>query len=95
MADPYDRCQTGMFGSKLQGSLLRYFHVDDRDPLLADGPPAAKDLCRNPPPSPRHAPCSLMTAAVYELLCQAYSFVNSSGYRQLAVTRPAAARCAA
>ncbi len=82
MADPHDRLQTGQFGGKLQGNLLRYLPEDDNDSLLgedgASGPGAAQA-----PVKPRHAPRSLMVVALYELLCQAYSYINSVGYRGL------------
>src|SRR5207244_645724 len=34
------------------------------------------------PDVPRHAPRTLMTVALYEILCQAYAQVNSIGYRE-------------
>jgi len=93
MADPHDRLGTGTFASKLQGPLLRFLHEDDRDFLLEavgqELPPSA--LAPEVPVKPRHAPRVLMTAALYELLCQAYQYVNSLAYRT-ATGDPARAR---
>lgn len=81
MADPADRCGTGTYASTLQGPLLRFIHEDDRDFLLEEGEPAEHQLANDAPLKPRHAPRCLMTAAIYELLAQAYSYVNSVAYR--------------
>ena len=81
MADPADRLQTGAHAATLQGPYLRFLHEDDRDFLLADGPPQEGDFASEKPVKPRHAPRALMTAALYELLCQAYAYVNSAAYR--------------
>ncbi len=81
MADPADRCQTGVYAAPLRGPYLRFVHEDDRDFLLAQGGPKEKDFASDAPHKPRHAPRALMTAALYELLCQAYTYVNSMPYR--------------
>ena len=80
MADPADRCETGLYASLLRGPLLRYIHEDDRDFLL-DGDPNPQQLAPEAPLKPRHAPRAMMTAALYEMLCQAYAYVNSAAYR--------------
>ncbi len=81
MADPHDRLGTGTFAAKLQGSMLRFLHEDDRDLLLNHAEPPEDLLAPEVPIKPQHAPRTLMVAAIYELLCQAYTFVNSAGYR--------------
>ena len=81
MADPADRCGTGTYASTLKGPLLRFIHEDDRDFLLAEDEPAEREFANDTPLKPRHAPRSMMTAAIYELLTQAYSYVNSAAYR--------------
>ena len=81
MADPSDRCQTGVFAASLQGGLLKYIHEDDNDFLISGRKIQDKDYAVNVPLKPRHAPRTLMSAAVYEMLCQAYSYVNSPPYR--------------
>ena len=81
MADPADRCGTGTYASTLKGPLLRYVHEDDRDFLLEEEPPAEHEFANDTPLKPRHAPRCMMTAAIYELLAQAYSYVNSTAYR--------------
>jgi hypothetical protein len=81
MADPHDRCRTDTFTAKLQGPLLKFMHENDRDFLLADDEPKEDEFAVESPIKPRHAPRSMMAAAIYELLCQAYSYVNSIGYR--------------
>jgi hypothetical protein len=84
MADPHDRCRTDNFASKLQGPLLKYIHEDDRDFLLQlEDEEEIKDeqFANQVPTKPQHAPRTFMTAAIYELLCQAFLHVNSTGYR--------------
>jgi len=81
MADPSDRCRTAAYGSTLKGPYLRYVHEDDRDFLLAEGGPKQREFASETPVKPRHAPRCLMTAALYEMLCQAYTYVNSVPYR--------------
>jgi len=81
MADPADRCRTGAYAATLKGPLLRYFHEDDRDFLLQDHEPKENEFASDLPLKPRHAPRCMMTAALYEMLCQAYTYVNSMAYR--------------
>ncbi|HEV7283117.1 MAG TPA: virulence factor SrfB [Pirellulaceae bacterium] len=79
MHDPYQR-ESSNYGSALRGPLLRYLpESDDTDDVEPRHPEAL--------PKPRHAPRTLMTAALYELLCQANAFVNSAPYRAKAGDR--------
>ncbi len=78
---PADRCRTGTYAATLQGPLLRFVHEDDRDFLLEDDEPKESEYAAETPLKPRHAPRAMMTAALYEMLCQAYSYVNSPAYR--------------
>lgn len=77
MFDPYNRFGAQTYASTLKGPLLTFIpendSADDPEPRFEDAPSR-----------PRHAPRSLMTAALYELLCQAYVFINSPAYRQKA-----------
>ncbi len=82
MADPADREQSGTYAATLKGPLLKFIHEDDRDFLLAEEQPAEHEYATDAPMKPRHAPRCMMTAAMYELLTQAYTYVNSPGYRQ-------------
>ena len=78
MADPADRCQYGHLRRHAQAALSSSFvHEDDRDFLLQDGEPKESEFAAEAPLKPRHAPRVMMTAALYELLCQAYTYVNS------------------
>jgi len=81
MADPADRCQGGTYAAMLRGPLLRFIHEDDRDVLISGEELKESDLASETPLKPRHAPRSLMTAALYEMLCQAYCYINSPAYR--------------
>lgn len=81
MADPHDREGSSEFAAKLHGPLLKYIHEDDRDFLLEKEDPPEQAYAQMVPTKPVHAPRALMTAAIYELLCQAYAYVNSQGYR--------------
>lgn len=81
MADPYDRCRTDTFSAKLQGPMLKFLHEDDRDFLLEHDDPPDTMYAPQIPIKPRHAPRTLMVAALYELLCQAFTYINSLGYR--------------
>jgi hypothetical protein len=83
MPDPHDRLETGAFGGKLQGNLLRYLPEDDRDVLLAEPIDPQASFASQMPVKPRHAPRTMMVVALYELLCQAYEYVNSIAYRGL------------
>jgi hypothetical protein len=81
MADPHDRDGSSEFAAKLKGPLLKFIHEDDRDFLLDRDDPPEEAFAQMVPTKPTHAPRCLMTTAIYELLCQAYSYVNSLGYR--------------
>ncbi|MFH1922947.1 MAG: virulence factor SrfB [Planctomycetota bacterium] len=81
MADPSDRCRTGTYAATLRGPYLRFVHEDDRDFLLEEATPKDRDFATDAPHKPRHAPRALMTAALYEMLSQAYTYVNSMPYR--------------
>ena len=81
MADPADRCKTGTYAATLRGPYLKYVHEDDRDFLLSEDGPRDRDFATEAPHKPRHAPRAMMTAALYELLCQAYTYINSMPYR--------------
>ena len=81
MADPTDRSKTGAYASPLRGPFLKYIHEDDRDFLLEEVEPKENDYAAESPLKPRHAPRVLMTAALYEMLAQAYTYVNSIAYR--------------
>jgi len=82
MADPADRHQSGTYAATLRGPFLHYVHEDDRDFLLGEREPRESEFASDTPLKPRHAPRSMMTAAIYEMICQAYSYVNSTAYRQ-------------
>jgi hypothetical protein len=84
MADPDNRFGTGNSAARLQGKLLRYLPEDDRDDLVTQDPPPPGPLASEAPIKPRHAPRVVMVAALYELLCQAYTAINSTAYRDSA-----------
>lgn len=81
MADPANRHNTSNYAETLKGPYLKYVHEDDRDFLLREGQLRETDFAAEAPVKPRHAPRSLMTAAMYEMLCQAYTYINSQAYR--------------
>lgn len=81
MADPHNRLGTGRYSARLQGKLLRYLPEDDNDDLLTKNQPGEDNRAEEAPIRPRHAPRTLMVAALYELLCQAYTSINSTAYR--------------
>lgn len=87
MADPDDRCGTQNYVSLLQGPLIRYLAEDDPDllflPEASEMQIREEDLAREVPLKPRHAPRTMMIAALYELFSQAYTYVNSEAYRRL------------
>ncbi|GDY07060.1 hypothetical protein LBMAG52_05460 [Planctomycetia bacterium] len=87
MADPDDRCGTHNYVSLLQGPLIRHLAENDPDDLVLPDPAdmqiSEEEVARETPSKPRHAPRAMMVAALYELLVQAYSYVNSSTYRTL------------
>ena len=86
LADPHDKAQTPELSGPLQGPLFRY--LDEHDPDKLTLPPPndeiipEEDLGKERPFQPSHAPRLLMVAALYEILCQAYTHLNSLGYRQ-------------
>jgi hypothetical protein len=81
MADPSDRCKTNAYSSPLKGPFLKFIHEDDHDFLLQESEPKESEYAAEAPLKPRHAPRVLMTAALYEMLTQAYTYVNSIAYR--------------
>lgn len=82
MADPFERHSSGdrnnghRHVSKLSGPLLRFIAPDDEAESASQG-------FEESPHAPRHAPRVMMQAALYELLCQAFTFVNSPVYQQM------------
>jgi len=82
MADPHDRDGTSEFAAKLHGPLLKFIHEDDRDFLIEKDDPPEDAFAQLVPTKPVHAPRCMMTVAIYEMLCQAYEYVNSYGYRK-------------
>jgi len=80
MADPTGRYDAERHETMLKGPLLRYIPEDDS----CDPPEPGHD---ETPSRPRHAPRVLMTGALYEILAQAYAYVNSPTYRRLAGDR--------
>lgn len=82
MADPSDRFGGPAHAATLQGPLLRYLPESDPDTLIEKPGYSEVDHASESPARPRHAPRVLMTAAIYELLCQAYSYINSLAYRK-------------
>jgi hypothetical protein len=81
MADPHDRDGTNEFAAKLHGPLLKFIHEDDRDFLIDKDDPPEEAFAQLVPVKPIHAPRCLMTTAIYEMICQAFTYVNSIGYR--------------
>ena len=81
MADPHDRDGTNEFAAKLHGPLLKFIHENDRDFLIEKDDPPEDLFAQMVPVKPIHAPRCLMSTAIYELLCQAHTYVNSVGYR--------------
>ncbi len=77
MADPNGRFDSDRHAATLRGPLLRYVAEDD----LADKPSPDYDEC---PIKPAHAPRVLMMGAMYEILVQAYGYINSPTYRRMA-----------
>lgn len=76
MADPFDRFDRERRLTSLKGPLLRFLSEDDS---LEEPVPQFEES----PNRPRHAPRVLMTAALYELLCQAFTYSNSPAYRKM------------
>ena len=87
MADPDDRLETRRYAATLQGPLLRYLEEEDPDelelPPLESDEISDEELSREIPYKPHHAPRSLMVAALYEMVAQAYTYVNSVAYRSM------------
>lgn len=81
MGDPSDREGSHKYVSPLKGPFLRFVHEDDNDFLLEDRKLSESDYALESPTKPRHAPRCMMTAALYELLCQTHAHVNSPAYR--------------
>jgi len=77
MADPFGRYDNERHAAPLQGPMLRYISKDDK----ADRP--GPDYEVNPS-RPNHAPRVLMMGALYEILAQSYSYMNSPTYRRTA-----------
>jgi len=76
MFDP-ERRHDGDYVPRLQGPLLRFFQENDKE--------SAKNLGQDhkqSPAKPQYPPRSLMVAAIYELLCQAYSFIHTVRYQK-------------
>jgi hypothetical protein len=82
MADPSDRFGDGAHASRLQGQLLRFLPESDSDALVEKADYGEADFASESPAKPRHAPRVLMVASLYELLCQAYAYINSRSYRR-------------
>ncbi|MCH5373917.1 MAG: virulence factor SrfB, partial [Planctomycetes bacterium] len=76
MADPFDRYDPEHHATPLKGPLLRFFPEDD---TLDKPSPDYEEA----PSKPRHAPRIMMIGALYELLCQAYTYMNSPSYRHV------------
>ena len=87
MADPDDRLETHRYAATLQGPLLRYLEEEDPDelelPPLESDEISDEELSREIPYKPHHAPRCLMVAALYEMIAQAYTYVNSVAYRSM------------
>lgn len=74
MADPFDRYDPEHHATTLKGSLLEFIREDDSlDEPERESEPAVERPC--------HAPRTMMIGALYEMLCQAYTYTNSIGYR--------------
>jgi hypothetical protein len=80
MADPYDRRRSGAYATKLEGRLLGLLDVAAHE-AQAERPLAMPTEPEIAPLKPRYPPRTLMAAALYEFLCQAFCFVNSLRYR--------------
>lgn len=70
MFDPFNESGTSDCVAPLHGPLLRYLPSHEQD-----------DSRTTDPRNPRHAPRRMMAAALYEILCQAFTFANSPRYR--------------
>lgn len=76
MADPSGRFNSEKHATTLKGPLLRFFPQDD----APDEPSPSHEEA---PTKPHHAPRVLMAGALYEMLCQAYTYINSLTYRHI------------
>lgn len=76
MADPFGRYDPKQHATTLKGPLLKFIPENDSAPIPA---PRYEEA----PFSPRHAPRVLMVGALFEILCQAFTFVNSPAYQRL------------
>jgi hypothetical protein len=88
MAEPYDVRPSGsrLYYQPLSGDLLSYIDANDDDAILKAASAAA--FTRYPtPPLTQHVPRSFMVAALYEILAQAYAYVNSDTYLDNAGSR--------
>jgi hypothetical protein len=76
MADPFDRYDPEHHATTLKGPLLEFIPEDDSldEPERKSEPVVER---------PRHAPRTMMIGALYEMLCQAYTYTNSLGYRHV------------
>jgi hypothetical protein len=77
MADPYGKFDNERHATTLKGPFLKYFPESDEP----DVPEPKYDTS---PVKPKYAPRLLMCGALYEMLAQAYSYINSSTYRRIA-----------
>ena len=76
MADPFDRYDPAHHATTLKGPLLEFIAENDSlDEPERKFEPAIE--------RPRYAPRTMMIGALYEILCQAYTYANSIGYRQM------------
>jgi hypothetical protein len=75
MADPTGRYDADRHAATLRGPMLRYISEDD----AGDEPEPDFD---DSPLKPHHAPRVLMMGSLYEILAQAYGYVNSTTYRR-------------
>lgn len=84
------------YSAPLQGPFFRFLPDTRNDDDLhlppsdcrPDSPPNSDevpeaDLPGELPHCPQHPPRMMMVAALYEILCQAYGYINSQGYREL------------
>jgi hypothetical protein len=79
-AMPYDNRPERLYYGQLSGRLLSFLNADDSDRILGVADKAAFE--REPVQAlATHVPRSLMVVALYELLAQVYSHVNSIPYR--------------
>ena len=76
MADPFDHYDAAHHATTLKGPFLEFVAEDDSlDEPERKFEPAIE--------RPRYAPRTMMIGALYEILCQAYTYANSIGYRHM------------